>query len=246
MRFVEERRELAAALRWAARLGMQEGADNHFSYAVHAPGRALGEVFLVTPYGRLWREVTASALVLCDADGEVIEGEGPVESTAFFIHAPLHLSAPAEHRAVLHTHDAYSTALSCRVEGRLAPTHQNALLLRDRVAYDDDYTGLALDRREGERIAACLGGATLLQLANHGILATGPTVADAFHDLYLYERAARVQLLAEAGGHRLRTPPDDVVRTVGEQAKTELPLMAQRFFDAIVRVLDREEPDYRD
>src|SRR6185312_11318343 len=102
------RKELAAALRWAARLGFQEGVDNHFSVAVpDAHGVVTGERFLVNPYGLLWSEVTASSLVLCDGSGEIVEGEHGVESTAFFIHAPLHAH---QSRAVLHTHMPYATA----------------------------------------------------------------------------------------------------------------------------------------
>ena len=72
--------DLAAALRWAARLGMNEGVDNHFSVAVpDADGRTRGDRFLINPYGWHWSEITASSLCLCDADGHVLEGEGPVE-----------------------------------------------------------------------------------------------------------------------------------------------------------------------
>src|SRR4029453_2605737 len=92
-----DRIELVAALRWAARLGFQEGVDNPFSLAVPDSD---GLRFLVNPYGQLWSEVTASSLVLCDASGEVLEGEHGVEATAFFIHAPLHAR---QARAVLHT-----------------------------------------------------------------------------------------------------------------------------------------------
>jgi ribulose-5-phosphate 4-epimerase/fuculose-1-phosphate aldolase len=238
---VAERRELAAALRWAARLGFQEGVDNHFSVAVpDEHGTVTGERFLVNPYGRLWSEVTASSLVLCDGSGEIIEGEYGVESTAFFIHAPLHAH---QSRAVLHTHMPYATALTLLDGGRLEPCQQNALLFHGRIAYDDSYGGLALDRTEGERMARALGGASVLMLGGHGVITAADTVDEAFTDLYYLEMAARAQVLAMSTGLPLRRIPDDVVRHTAEQAKTELGLVAQRFFEAVKRTLDREEPE---
>jgi ribulose-5-phosphate 4-epimerase/fuculose-1-phosphate aldolase len=240
MTYEQERAALVAALRWAARLGMQEGVDNHFSLAVpDERGVVSGDRFLVNPYGRLWSEVTASSLVLCAGSGEVLEGEYGVEATAFFIHAPLHARRA---RAVLHTHMPYATALTLLDNGRLAPCQQNALLFHDRIAYDDTYGGLALDRGEGERIATALGSASVLMLGGHGVITVADTVADAFTDLYFLEMAARAQVLAMSTGRPLREIPEEVVRHTAEQAKTDLPLMAQRFFGAVVRTLRREEP----
>jgi ribulose-5-phosphate 4-epimerase/fuculose-1-phosphate aldolase len=235
------REELAAALRWAARLGFQEGVDNHFSVAVpDEHGTVTGERFLVNPYGLLWSEVTASSLVLCDGTGTILEGSYGVEPTAFFIHPPLH-----EHgvHAVLHTHMPYATALTLVEGGRLEPCQQNALLFHGRIAYDDEYGGLALDRTEGERIARGLGGASVLMLGGHGVITAADTVAEAFTDLYYLEMAARAQVLAMSTGLPLRRIPDEIVRHTAEQAKTELGPVSARYFGAVKRTLAREEPD---
>lgn len=228
-----ERAELAAALRWAARLGFQEGVDNHFSLAVAA------DRFLVNPYGLFWSEVTASSLVLCDLSGTVIEGGHEVEATAFFIHAPMHAAGL---RAVLHTHMPYATALALLDGVRLEMVQQNALLFHDRIAYDDFYNGFALDKAEGERMVAALGDRAVLMLGGHGVVTTGATVAEAFADLYYLEMAARTQVLAMSTGRPLRPIADDVALTTAAQAKPELAMVAQRFFDAITRTLRREEP----
>ena len=80
--------DLAAALRWAVRLGLSEGVDNHFSMAVpDEDGVVRGNRFLINPYGWHWSEITASSLVLADSEGNVLEGENTVEDTAFFIHS---------------------------------------------------------------------------------------------------------------------------------------------------------------
>ena len=63
----QARVDLAAALRWAVRLGLSEGVDNHFSMAVPGPdGEIQGDRFLINPYWWLWSEITASSFVLAD------------------------------------------------------------------------------------------------------------------------------------------------------------------------------------
>jgi ribulose-5-phosphate 4-epimerase/fuculose-1-phosphate aldolase len=241
----EQRVDLACALRWAARLGMQEGVCNHFSLAVaDEDGVARGDRFLINPYGLHWSEVTASSLVLCDAEGTVLEGENTVEPTAFFIHSRVHLAAP-QATCVMHTHMPYATALTLREDGRLAMCDQTALLFHDRIAYDDEYNGLALDGSEGDRIAARLGNRSVVMLASHGIIVTGRSVAEAFTDLYYLECAARAQVLAASGGHRLRTIPEEVQRRTAQQHMQEYAGLAERMFGAYRRMLDREEPGYR-
>lgn len=241
----QQRIDLACALRWAARLGLHEGVCNHFSLAVaDADGLIRGDRFLINPYGWHWSEITASSLVLCDADGTVLEGSNTVEPTAFFIHSRVHLAAP-QAVCVLHTHMPYATALTLREHGRLAMCEQNALIFYGRLAYDEDYGGLALDGSEGDRIAAQLGNASALMLASHGVVVTGRNVAQAFTDLYYLERAAQAQVLAASGGHKLRTIPEELQRRTAQQHMQEYEGLADRLFGAYRRMLDKQEPDYR-
>jgi ribulose-5-phosphate 4-epimerase/fuculose-1-phosphate aldolase len=241
----QQRVDLACALRWSARLGMQEGVCNHFSLAVaDEDGIVRGERFLINPYGWHWSEITASSLVLCDKDGNVLEGKETVEPTAFFIHSRVHLKAP-QAVCVMHTHMPYATAITLRENGRLEMCEQNALMFYGRIAYDDTYNGLALDGSEGDRMAGCLGNASALMLASHGVLVTGRTVAEAFTDLYYFERAAQFQVLAASNGARLRRIDEEVQRRTAAQHMQEFEGLAERHFTALRRILDREEPDYR-
>lgn len=234
------RLDLAATLRWAARLGLHEGICNHFSVAADERG----DRFLVNPLGIHWSEVKASDLVLADAGGRVLEGAHEVEATAFFIHSRIHLRNPAA-RCVLHTHMPYALAL-CLVEGgRLEMVEQNALRFHDRIAYDEEYGGLALDGSEGDRLAAALGNKSVAFLAAHGVIVTGPTIAQAFDDLYYLERAAKAQVLARSTGLPLKRIPNSVVTRTAQQMVSESGSQAHRHLAAIRRILDREEPDYR-
>jgi ribulose-5-phosphate 4-epimerase/fuculose-1-phosphate aldolase len=237
--------DLAAALRSAARLGLNEGIANHFSAAVpNDDGAPRGDRFLVNPWGLHWSEITASSLALCDADGKVLEGDCEVERSAFCIHSRIHLAVP-QAVAVLHTHMPYATALACLEDGRLEMAEQNALRFYDRIAYDDDYAGIAFAVEEGDRMAAKMGNRGILFLANHGVVVTGNSIAMAFDDLYFLERAAQVQVLARSTGGRLRVLPDALARETREQMADCREAYAERHFGALKRTLDREAPEYR-
>ena len=235
----EARIELAAAFRLAVRYGLHEGVCNHFSLKVpDAEGR-----FLLNPYGLHWSELTASNLLTLDIDGNILEGEGRAETSAFQIHSRIHAVHPNA-ACVLHSHMPYSTALACLDRGRLEPMEQNALRFYDDIAYDDEYNGVVLDGSEGDRLAACIGGKRVLFLASHGVIVAGRNVAEAFDDLYYLERAARVQVLALSTGRKLNRLPEDVQKLTGVQLREEHPELARAHFSAMKRLLDRDEPDY--
>jgi len=241
----QARIDLAAALRWAVRLGLSEGVDNHFSMAVPGPnGKVEGDRFLINPYGWHWSEITASSLVLADDKGNVLEGSNDIEDSAFFIHSRIHVQVPSA-RVVLHNHMPYTTALTLLQDGRLEMCEQNALQFDGRIAYDDEYNGLALDSNEGDRIACKMGEASILFMACHGVIVTGESVARAFTDLYYLERASMFQVLARSTGGNLRQIPDSVREATRGQMNKELPLIGERHFSALRRILDREEPGYR-
>ena len=241
----QARIDLAAALRWAARLGLSEGVDNHFSMAVPGDdGEIQGDRFLINPYGWHWSEITASSLVLADENGNVLEGSNEVEDSAFFIHSRVHVKVPSA-RVVFHNHMPYTTALTLLERGRLEMCEQNALQFDGRIAYDDKYNGLALDKNEGDRIASKMGNSSVLFMACHGVIVTGETVARAFTDLYYLERASMFQVLARSTGTELRKISDSVREATREQMSKELPLIGERHFSALQRILDREEPGYR-
>ena len=231
--------DLAACFRMAARHGLEEGICNHFSAMV--PGR--DDLFIVNPYGLAFAEVTASSLLVCDFDGHVLDGEGRPEATAFFIHARVHQKLPRA-RAAFHTHMPNATALSM-VEGEpLAWAGQTALKFHGRTAVDDAYNGLALDEAEGDRIAATLGDADVVFLRNHGVMVTGPTIAEAWDDLYYLERAAEVQVKALSTGRRLRPVAPDVARRVAAQMREGDPESARLHLESVKRILMRHDPAF--
>jgi ribulose-5-phosphate 4-epimerase/fuculose-1-phosphate aldolase len=234
----QARINLAAALRWSDRMGLSEGICNHFSLLI--PGTM--DRFLLNPQGVHWSEIKSSDLVIVDRDGNLIEGKHEVEPTAFFIHARVHQHRPTA-RCVLHTHMPHATALCCIENGRVAMSSQNALRYFNRIAYDDQYNGLALDEAEGDRICARLGDRDILFLANHGVIVIGQDVACAFDDLYYLEQACRVQVLAQSTNSPLRIVPDNVCRATCEQFASERQ-QSYLYLAAIQRILLRETPEF--
>lgn len=230
--------DLAAALRWADRLGLGEGICNHFSMEI--PGRP--GYFLINPQGLHWSEVQPVDLVVVDAAGRVVEGRHRVEPTAFFIHGAMHRSKPSA-KCVLHTHMPYATALTVVHGGRLEWASQNSLKFHGRVAYDDNYNGLAFDETEGNRMCAQAREADVLFLANHGVIVCGPTVAAAFDDLYYLERACMLQVLAMGTGKALRIVPERIAGLTGEQMAQDSE-QATLHLAAIKRMLDRDQPGW--
>jgi len=229
--------DLAASFRVQARLGMNEHIGNHHSLMLPGSDR----LFLINPRGLLFQEVTASTLIVCDLDGNVIRGKGELRKVAFHIHARIHLAHPHA-RCVMHAHPLYLTALSMMEGGRMELSHHNDLVLDDRIVYDDEAHGPALDNSEGDRIARVMGDKTIMVMANHGVTVVGPSVHDAFDELYLAERTCMYQMTARMAGGPLRRQPDALRQhhrgAWGDRYDSRLHLDAWR------RVLDREEPDY--
>ena len=239
----EARIHLAAALRLATLHDLEEGIDNHFTVSV--PGRE-GE-YLILPFGLHWSEARASDMVVFDDQGRTLEGSATVELSAWCIHAPIHRITGA--KVVLHTHQTWAVALNMLKDNRLVPASQTAAFMYRNIAYDDHYDGTADFPSEGERLAAIMNGKPIVFMKNHGVLVTGDTVAQAYRRLYKLERVCRAQVLAMSTGKPLEVLSDEVVDKVLQPAPLETHGTEERerlFFEAMMRVLDRELPGYRD
>jgi ribulose-5-phosphate 4-epimerase/fuculose-1-phosphate aldolase len=238
----EARIHLAAALRLATIHELDEGIDNHFTVQVPGdPGR-----YLILPFGIHWSEACASDLIVFDEAGATLQGEGKVEISARCIHAPIHRITGAP--VVFHTHQPWATALNMLEDNRLLPASQSACFMVREIAYDDNYTGLAHSIAEGERLAQVMQGKPIVFMKNHGVLVTGNTVAQAYSRLYRLERVCRQQILAMSSGKPIALLPDAMVDSVRAPDPADSHPRAERerlFFEAMMRVADRELPGYR-
>tara|TARA_B100001123_G_C15220479_1_gene991048 strand:- start:560 stop:1294 length:735 start_codon:yes stop_codon:yes gene_type:complete len=236
----QARVDLAAAFRLAVRFDLHEGICNHFTLRV--PGTT--DKYFLNPFGVHWSQVRASDLLIVDDNGEKVSGEGKIERTAAVLHGRVHSNLPHAN-CVLHTHMPHATALMCIDGGRLEHLTIAGLRFVNRVAYDDEFEGVALDWEEGDRVASKLGNNTVLMMSNHGVMVIGSTVGNAFDSLYFLERACQSQILAMSTGRPLKRIRDEVISHSGQQFK-ELEWLAEAHFLALKDVLDTEQPNYAD
>ena len=239
--YEQERTDLAAAFRWFARLGMSESVANHFSVAVSRDNTR----FLMNPCHRHFSRVKASELLLLDAnDRATLKQPDAPDPTAWYLHAGLHANVPHA-RCIMHLHSKYSTALACLQDNTLYPIDINAARFFGRVAVDHEFAGMALSSDEALRQARLLAeGKSVLLMANHGVMVVGPTVADAFDELYYFERAAELLLTCYSTGKPLRFMPEAVAELTRRQW-LEYTGFAADHLKAVKEILDRDEPDYR-
>lgn len=237
-RYHEQRIQLACAFRWTARLDMHEGIANHFSLSVNNDGT----LFLINPNGRHFSRMRASDLLLVDAkDSRTLERRDAPDPTAWGLHGTLHRNCP-EARCALHVHPRYATVLASLADSTMLPIDQNCARFFNRVAVDADYGGLALEE-EAERCTRLLRDKRIMLMGNHGVMATGPSVARAFDELFYFERAARTLVTAYMTGQPLRVLDDDVAEKTARQWE-QMPA-ADKHFGELMAILDVEEPEYR-
>lgn len=231
--------DLAAAFRLVAHYGWDDIIFTHMSVRVPGPEHH----FLINPYNLMFEEITASSLVKVGIDGLAVE-ETPyvVNPAGFTIHSAIHMAREDAH-AVIHLHTGPGQAVSAQ-EGGLLPITQTAMLVHGQVAYHD-YEGVATDLDERERIVRDLGEKKALILRNHGTLACGATIGQAFLTIYYLERACAAQVMA-LSAKSLYRPPQGSPEKAAAQGAAGLPLVADRLaWPALLRKCDRLDPSFR-
>jgi ribulose-5-phosphate 4-epimerase/fuculose-1-phosphate aldolase len=232
--------ELAAAYRLIAHFGWDDLIFTHISARVPGPD----EQFLINPYGLLFEEMTASSLVKVDLDGNVIEPSPyPINPAGFTIHSAIH-AARRDVGCVMHLHTVDGVAVSAQAAG-LMPLNQTAMILNGAVGYHE-YEGVALDLAERPRLVADLGPRPAMILRNHGTLTVGRSIPGAFLTMYFLERACSIQIATLAGGSALHHPADAVQEVVRRQASAGVGGVENLAWAALLRMLDRKNPGYRD
>ncbi|MFG1478343.1 class II aldolase/adducin family protein [Xanthobacter sp. V4C-4] len=235
--------DLAAAYRLAGRFGWTDLLGTHFSSRV--PGTT--DQYLVNPYGLFFEEITASALVKIDIEGRLVEDNGyGVNPAADLIHGGIYATRP-DVQSILHLHSVAGVAVAAQ-EGGLLPISQNAIIIRERVRYYD-YTGVKLDREECGRLAAALEDQDILFLRNHGTLAVGRTIGEAFSFIARVEKAAAIQIAAQSAQAPLKAIEQQYIDQAGAFGlKLYTPDSwspgAAIEWQAFRRKIDREDPGY--
>jgi ribulose-5-phosphate 4-epimerase/fuculose-1-phosphate aldolase len=233
--------ELAAAYRLVALFKWDDLVFTHITSRV--PGR--DNEFLINPYGLMFEEITASSLVKIDTAGNKLDDTPfPVNPAGFTIHSAIH-GARHDAQCVLHTHTLNGVAVAAQKRGVL-PLSQQSIFVLSSLAYHD-YEGVALRDDEKPRLVNDLGDKNFLMLRNHGLLTLGPTVADAFLNMYLFEAVCNIQIRAMAGGSELLHVDPRIIAGAQQQAKevTKGVGGGALTWPGLLRRLDRLDPGYR-
>jgi ribulose-5-phosphate 4-epimerase/fuculose-1-phosphate aldolase len=237
----QERIDLAAAFRLAARFNFHEAVANHFSLAVSNDGNR----FLINPNQRHFSLIKASDLLLLDANKvDTVNKEDAPDLTAWGLHGAVHKHCPHA-RCVLHTHATYSTVLACLEDPVLPPIDQNCAQFYQRTVIDRNYNGMAFED-EGERCAAMLSDPNkrVMIMGNHGVLVLGDSVAYAFNRLYYFERSAKTYIKALQTGQPLKVLSPEVAEKTARQWENYEDTATKHFSDLKI-MLDRDDSDYR-
>jgi ribulose-5-phosphate 4-epimerase/fuculose-1-phosphate aldolase len=239
---VEEERQyrkqrLAAGFRLFSKFGFDEGVAGHIT----ARDPELADHFWVNPFGMHFSLIKASDLILVNHQGDVVQGDRPVNGAAFAIHSQVHAARP-DAVAAAHSHSTYGRAFSTLAKP-LDPITQDVCAFYDDHAVFDDYTGVVLDIEEGKRIAHALGENKAAILRNHGLLTVGHSVDEAVWWFVTMERSCQVQLLAEAAGTPVQIDPEMAALT-SKQVGSHFAgwFSFQPLYERIVR----EQPDLLD
>src|SRR4030095_16116959 len=189
--------------------------------------------------------ITASSLVKIDLDGKIVMDTAyQINPAGFTIHSAVH-AAREDALCVMHLHTDNGIAISAQKDGLLPISHQ-ALFVLASLAYHD-YEGLALNDEEKPRLVADLGSKTFLILRNHGLLTVGQTCGDAFINMFLLERACRIQILAQSGGSKLIPIPEQILAGIKAQEEIATKGLGGRLvWPGLLRKLDRESPGYKE
>ena len=238
--------DLAAAYRLVAHYGWDDLIFTHLSARIPGPEH----YFLLNPYQLMFEEVTASSLVKVDVSGNPVEPTPFITNPAgFTIHSAVHMAREDAH-AVMHLHTPAGQAVSAHDEG-LLPLTQTAMRW-GKVAYHD-FEGVVVDLDERKRLVQNLGDCEVMVLRNHGLLACGVTIGQAFNNIYRLERACQTQLMAMACNSEMVVPPQPVI----ERSNAQLTVMpspdasgkkrphGSLEWPALKRMLDRRDSSYR-
>jgi ribulose-5-phosphate 4-epimerase/fuculose-1-phosphate aldolase len=243
----EARLQLAACYRIFHHLGWVEMIFNHITLRVPGARRDDPPLFLINPFGLHYSEITASSLLLIDIDGNPVrEAKRPVNRAGFVIHSAIHANVPDAH-CVMHTHTTTGMAVACQKDG-LSPTNFYAAQLHGGVAYHD-FEGITVEEGEKPRLVASIAGSgkpkRAVILRNHGLLAWGPSVPEAFMTLWTLQRACDVQIAASSAGALNPIRHDVFAQTVRESGPGEK-RTCEDVFAAMQRLVDAKDPAYRD
>lgn len=229
------KQKLAGALRIFGRLGFGEGVAGHIT--VRDP--EFPDHFWVNPFGKSFRHMRVSDLILVNHSGDVVYGSQPVNRAAFVIHSAVHQARP-DVIAAAHSHSVHGKAFSS-LGIRLDPiTQDSCIFYEDHTVITAQRGRVQFDADDGRELVSQFptGKAAIHQ--NHGLFTVGQTVDEAVFWFLSMDRSCQAQLLAMAAGTPQLIPHDDAVYT---REQTASPIAGWFSFQPLWQEICRTDPD---
>ncbi len=224
--------ELACAFRILAGGGFGENIAGHIT--MRDPS---GDGLWINPWGLWWEEITAGDLCRVDHDGRVLEGKWDV-TPAFHIHTELHRRRK-DAAVVIHNHPYHVTVLAAL---GLVPemVHQTTAMFDGDLAFVEEYTGEVATAGLGADLAERIGDKSVVILANHGVIVTGGSVAEATYRAATVDRQCRLMYDVATSGRPYRVLPETFLAPMKRSLVERGPAY---FWGGAVRQLLRREPE---
>ena len=200
--------------------------------------------YLITPYGLMFEEVTASNLVKVDFQGNILEGKSYMDA-GHAIHTAI-MKTRQDVTCTLHSHTRAGIAVSCMKEGLMNLSQQSGEV-QDKISYHDYHVIGAEYPEACAQLGKDISDKPLLIMRNHGLLSTANNVADAFYNLYTLENACKIQVDVLSSGAEASTPPQsewDELARINVSPKNDAAEHVNLFWDALLRMLDRNGVNY--
>ncbi|MCU1390797.1 MAG: hypothetical protein JWL72_4135 [Ilumatobacteraceae bacterium] len=235
---LERKQKLAGALRIFGRLGFGEGVAGHIT--VRDP--EFPDCFWVNPFGKSFRHMRVSDLILVNHSGEVVYGDQPVNRAAFVIHAAIHEARP-DIVAAAHSHSVNGKAFSSLGIPLDPITQDSCIFYEDHTVINEQGGAVVFEIEAGKELASKFPTGKAAIHRNHGLFTVGESVDEAAFWFISMERSCQAQLLAMAAGTPHHICHEDAEYT---RKQTGYPLAGWFSFSPLWQEICRTDPDLFD
>ena len=183
---------LACASRILAMTGQEAGLAGQISVRSDRDN-----AYWTLRFGLGFDEATPDDFIEVDQDLKVLSGTGMANPATRF-HLWVYRARP-DVNAIIHTHAPWVTTLAAARQ-KLVVIQMDMTPFYNDCAFLADWPGVPIADQEGVLISAALGDKHSILLAHHGYLTAGSSLEEATYLSVYLERAARMQIRAQALG----------------------------------------------
>ena len=232
---------LASLYRLAQHYGWTDIASTHISARLADDP----DHYLLNSHDLMFDEITASNLTKMNFDGEP-HSHNPdrvINLAGHIIHSGI-LNGRPDVNFVIHSHTRAGIAVSA-MPGGLQPLSQHAGFVIGTLSSHPFLDSTAVED-EGDILLRDLGDNFAMLLENHGLLVVGRTPAEAFSYHYFLEMACKIQVDILSCTDKPIEITADAMEPLHDWGSPTNGLKGEVSWPALMRLLDRTQPDYKD